>query len=108
MLREAVEPGKCGNQFVLFDDVPLFWDAWDVMEYHLETRQPLTCNSHGASCVLDTGPLRVSVQVDLDISKHSSISQTISLDSNSPYLRFETKVMFIRDPQPANYQYLWY
>ena len=23
---------------VIFDDVPLFWDAWDVMEYHLETR----------------------------------------------------------------------
>ena len=22
----------------MFDDVPLFWDAWDVMEYHLETR----------------------------------------------------------------------
>lgn len=30
---------KChANQFVLFDDVPLFWDAWDVMDYHLETR----------------------------------------------------------------------
>lgn len=27
-----------GNQFVLFDDVPLYWDAWDVMDYHLETR----------------------------------------------------------------------
>ncbi len=36
--REAIEPGRVGNQFVLFDDVPLFWDAWDVMEYHLETR----------------------------------------------------------------------
>lgn len=27
-----------GNQFVLFEDVPLYWDAWDVMDYHLETR----------------------------------------------------------------------
>lgn len=38
MHREAVAPGKLGNQFVMFDDIPLFWDAWDVMEYHLETR----------------------------------------------------------------------
>ena len=92
MYREVIEPGKFGNQFVLFDDVPLFWDAWDVMEYHLETRQPLTCDSHGVSCVLDTGPLQVSLQVDTGISKGSSISQVISLDAQSPYLRFETKV----------------
>ena len=37
-LRDAIEPGMCGNQFVLYDDIPLYWDAWDVMEYHLETR----------------------------------------------------------------------
>lgn len=90
--RETIEPGQFGNQFVIFDDIPLFWDAWDVMEYHLETRQPLTCDSHGVSCVLDTGPLRVALQVDVEISKKSSISQIISLDANSPYLRFETKV----------------
>ena len=93
--REAIETGKLGNQFVLFDDVPLFWDAWDVMEYHLETRCPLTCDSHGVSCVLDTGPLRVALQVDTEISKQSSISQIISLDANSPYLRFETKVHYV-------------
>ena len=90
--REAIEPGKFGNQFVMFDDIPLFWDAWDVMEYHLETRRPLTCDSHGTSCVLDTGPLRVALQVDMEVSKESSISQIISLDASSPYVRFETKV----------------
>lgn len=36
--REAIAEGALGNQFVLFDDVPLYWDAWDVMDYHLETR----------------------------------------------------------------------
>ena len=36
--REAISPGYSGNQFILFDDVPLFWDAWDVMPYYLETR----------------------------------------------------------------------
>ena len=41
-IRDAVGLGAVGNQFVLFDDVPLFWDAWDVMEYHLETRYVYT------------------------------------------------------------------
>ena len=41
-LREAIATGSAGSQFVLFDDVPLFWDAWDVMEYHLETRSVLS------------------------------------------------------------------
>ena len=32
-----------GNQLVIFDDVPLYWDAWDVMDYHLETRFVCVC-----------------------------------------------------------------
>lgn len=38
VFREAIPDGCHGNQFVLFDDVPLYWDAWDVMDYHLQTR----------------------------------------------------------------------
>ena len=36
--RNAIVPDRHGNQMVMFDDVPLYWDAWDVMDYHLETR----------------------------------------------------------------------
>ncbi|KAL0154665.1 hypothetical protein M9458_048928, partial [Cirrhinus mrigala] len=35
--RETISEGCLGNQFALFDDVPLYWDAWDVMDYHLQT-----------------------------------------------------------------------
>lgn len=38
--REAISDGCHGNQIVIFDDVPLYWDAWDVMDYHLQTRCP--------------------------------------------------------------------
>ncbi len=27
--------------FYTYDDVPLYWDAWDIMDYHLETRKEL-------------------------------------------------------------------
>ncbi len=56
-------PGSSGNLFVLFNDIPLFWDAWDVMEYHLETRVPLPSKTEGTACIVDTGPLRISLQV---------------------------------------------
>lgn len=42
----AVGEGGAANQFVIFDDVPLFWDAWDVMDYHLETRQIISSVSY--------------------------------------------------------------
>ena len=30
-----------GNTLTVYDDEPLYWDAWDVMDYHLETPRPL-------------------------------------------------------------------
>ena len=41
--RESIHPNHVGNQFVLFDDIPLYWDAWDVMDYHMETRCVYVC-----------------------------------------------------------------
>ncbi|KAH7951037.1 hypothetical protein HPB52_004468 [Rhipicephalus sanguineus] len=38
--KELVAADKLANVFVMFDDIPLYWDAWDVMDYHLETRRP--------------------------------------------------------------------
>ena len=35
--RNALKEGG-GNQLVLYDDMPLYWDAWDVMAYHQQTR----------------------------------------------------------------------
>nr|XP_058950702.1 alpha-mannosidase 2C1-like [Pocillopora verrucosa] len=90
--REAISPGYSGNQFVLFDDVPLFWDAWDVMPYYLETRKLLLPTSSEDFKILEEGPLRVSVEFSIRISKHSSLRQTVSLDADLPYVKFHTKV----------------
>ncbi|KAI8506798.1 Alpha-mannosidase 2C1 [Branchiostoma belcheri] len=89
--REAIAPGCLGNQFVLFDDVPLYWDAWDVMDYHLETRKPLTDVSQQVH-ITESGPLRAAVQVQIPISDVSYIKQTITLDTGSMELRFHTQV----------------
>ncbi|KAJ0069635.1 hypothetical protein NL108_011564, partial [Boleophthalmus pectinirostris] len=89
--REALLDGCEGNRFVLFDDVPLYWDAWDVMDYHLQTRRPVV-DLVDQTRVLTSDQLRATVRFSLRISDRSSITQDIIMDANCPYLKFNTQV----------------
>uniref|UniRef100_A0A3P9KBR0 Alpha-mannosidase n=1 Tax=Oryzias latipes TaxID=8090 RepID=A0A3P9KBR0_ORYLA len=89
--REALSDGCRGNQFVVFDDVPLYWDAWDVMDYHLQTRKHVVIQPVH---VVSSGGLRGSVSFTLRISDKSTIVQEIVMDAMSPYLKFNTKVQW--------------
>ncbi|XP_014636427.1 PREDICTED: alpha-mannosidase 2C1 isoform X5 [Ceratotherium simum simum] len=89
--REAIAEGAVGNQFVLFDDVPLYWDAWDVMDYHLETRKPVLGQA-GTLAVGTEGGMRGSAWFLLQISANSRLSQEVVLDVGCPYVRFHTEV----------------
>ncbi|XP_077905376.1 alpha-mannosidase 2C1 isoform X8 [Ictidomys tridecemlineatus] len=89
--REAIAEGALGNQFVLFDDVPLYWDAWDVMDYHLETRKPVL-GQPGTLAIGSEGGLRGSAWFLLQISPNSRLSQEVVLDVGCPYVRFHTEV----------------
>ena len=74
--REVIPAGSKANQFVLFDDKPLNWQAWDVEVYHLNTRRELV---PGTSAILESSDQRVSVVSKTQISEHSWIKSTISL-----------------------------
>uniref|UniRef100_A0A663MGR4 alpha-mannosidase n=1 Tax=Athene cunicularia TaxID=194338 RepID=A0A663MGR4_ATHCN len=87
----CVPGGCCANQFALFDDVPLYWDAWDVMDYHLETRKPVTTLLKPLEITL-AGGLRGSASFSLQIGESSTLTQEIILDATCPYLRFLTQV----------------
>ncbi|XP_069480651.1 alpha-mannosidase 2C1 isoform X2 [Ambystoma mexicanum] len=89
--REAIPEGCHGNQFVIFDDVPLYWDAWDVMDYHLETRKPIASLLKPLQ-IACTGGLRGSVKFTVEISKNSIIHQELILDAGCPFLRCQTEV----------------
>ncbi|XP_005089580.1 alpha-mannosidase 2C1 [Aplysia californica] len=86
--KEAVDPKFPMNQFVLYDDVPLYWDAWDIMDYHLETRKPLNTLEMMAN---DTNKLRGVVEILLKINEDNYIKQDLILDAGSPYLRVKVK-----------------
>ncbi|XP_038562144.1 alpha-mannosidase 2C1 [Micropterus salmoides] len=89
--REAISDSCHGNQFVMFDDVPLYWDAWDVMDYHLQTRKPVLEVVQPVHVVSADG-LRGSVSFTLRISDKSTLTQEIVLDAMCPYIKFNTEV----------------
>jgi alpha-mannosidase len=88
--RESIQPGQPANHFVIYDDQPNFWDAWDVDVFHLEKRAE---GPAAKSCrVVEHGPLRVAVAFEYDLSPSSALIQTISLTAVSPRLDFDTEV----------------
>ncbi|KAI8810773.1 alpha-mannosidase [Cladochytrium replicatum] len=87
--REAIGKGERANVFKLFDDVPLFWDAWDVEVYHLEKGWDATV---GDMIVEEYGPLRVVLRVEHPISAVSTIVQRIIITAISPVIEFDTVV----------------
>ncbi|KAI9770329.1 MAG: Glycoside hydrolase, 38 vacuolar alpha mannosidase [Geoglossum simile] len=91
--REVIPRGAKANQFVIFDDKPLYWQAWDVEVYHLETRKEL---QSGETKIVEEGPDRVSVVTETKISEKSWVKTTISLaasGSGGPsYIEIQSEV----------------
>jgi alpha-mannosidase len=88
--RESIQPGQAANRFILFDDQPNNWDAWDVDVFHLEKHAAVP----GAiSCrVVEHGPLRGAIAFEYDLGANSRLSQTVMLSAVSPRLDFNTEV----------------
>ncbi|PHH86736.1 hypothetical protein CDD83_9823 [Cordyceps sp. RAO-2017] len=76
--RETIEKGGKANKFVIFDDIPLFWEAWDVEVYHLETERQL---KYGQTKVHEAKPHKVTLVTDVKISADSSLKSFITLSA---------------------------
>ncbi|KAJ3009233.1 Glycoside hydrolase, 38 vacuolar alpha mannosidase [Thoreauomyces humboldtii] len=81
--RESIL-GKA-NVFKLYEDVPLYWDAWDVEVYHLEKGWDAGV---GDLSVTERGPLRVVLTVSHPITKDSTLNQQIIVTAGSPRVDF--------------------
>ncbi|KAL1635531.1 Glycoside hydrolase, 38 vacuolar alpha mannosidase [Neofusicoccum ribis] len=91
--REVIPKGKKANQLVIFDDKPLYWQAWDVEVYHLESRKELKPSKW---TIAESGPHRVSVITETKISEKSWVKTTISLSASvndlPSYIEMESEV----------------
>lgn len=79
--REIIPRGAKANQFVIFDDKPVYWQAWDVEVYHLETRQELC---YASTRILENTSHQVSVVTEFRLNNASYIKSTISLSAAFP------------------------
>jgi alpha-mannosidase len=77
--REVIAKGGKANQLVIFDDKPLYWQAWDVEVYHLDSRQELPPSSQ--TKIVESSQHRVSVMTETKISAESWVKTTISLSA---------------------------
>lgn len=74
--RELIPKGQKAAQLVIYDDKPLYWQAWDVEVYHLSSRNEL---SPSKVTITEDSIHRVSLQVETKISNESWIKTTLSL-----------------------------
>ena len=92
-MREVIPKGQKANQLVIYDDKPLYWQAWDVEVYHLNSRKEL---KSGTTTIAVDSPHRVSVVTETRISDKSWIKTTISLstttDAQPSFIEMESEV----------------
>jgi alpha-mannosidase len=88
--RESIEPGQAGNTFVLYEDLPNAWEAWDVDAFHLEKK--LVMGGASSVNIVESGPLRAAIAFEYVLSPHSTIRQVVSLDALSARLDFACQV----------------
>ncbi|CAJ0861615.1 17620_t:CDS:10 [Entrophospora sp. SA101] len=77
-ITKIIPEGKLGNVFRIFEDIPIFWDAWDA--------------GLGVVQIHEEGPFYASLLLKTNLTRTSSLEQVISLSAVSRRLDFETKV----------------
>jgi alpha-mannosidase len=85
----ALRVADCANQFQLFEDRPLFWDAWDIDLFYQETGETLTALTSAE--VVENGPVRAAIRF-VRVFGNSTLTQTVRLAAGSARLDFVTEV----------------
>ena len=87
--REALRTE--GNVFMMYDDVNLFWDAWDAEVFHLEKGRAVPAEA-GVAQLESNSPQRAVLRVAVRISERSNLVQRIVLVQGAARLDFATEV----------------
>lgn len=91
--REVISKGGKAGQLVIFDDKPLYWQAWDVEVFHLESRKELPVSK---TFIAGNDHNRASLVTETRISDKSWVKTTISLSasvsSEPSVVEFESEV----------------
>jgi alpha-mannosidase len=92
--REALAPGRPGNQLQLHPDLPNQWDAWDVEAHYRRVHVDL--DEAESVELVDSGPLLARVRVVRHFGA-SRIEQLLALAAGSSRVDVETEIDWQED-----------
>ena len=75
----------------MFEDIPVFWDAWDVEVYYQEKGWTVDAQDVQVAVHEDNGDC-VSIKREIQLSEKSKMTQIIRMYEFSPVLEFECTV----------------
>lgn len=88
--RELVQPGRRLNDLYTAEDVPVFWDAWDIDLFY---RDKITPEDRLISREIVTeGPLLITIRSKYELGKRSALVQEMTFYAASPRIDFKTRV----------------
>ena len=88
--REYVAQGGSFNSFIVGEDVPTYWDNWDINEEQQLKRYE--DNRLISRRVVADGPVTLRLESKYDIAKKSTLTQIIAVYADTPRIDFETTV----------------
>ncbi|MFO7976894.1 MAG: glycoside hydrolase family 38 C-terminal domain-containing protein [Candidatus Hydrogenedentota bacterium] len=88
--RELVQPGRRLNDLYTAEDMPVFWDAWDIDAFY---RDKVASQDRLISReVVTEGPLFITIRSKYEIGRRSALVQEMTFYAASPRIDFKTWV----------------
>ncbi|AHF93959.1 hypothetical protein OPIT5_01440 [Opitutaceae bacterium TAV5] len=88
--RQVITPDSPANRFVIYEDHPHDYDAWEVDASHLETREPLP-DAIRATPFADESGLRAGIEFVFEFGK-STLRERVTLQAHDRLLRCDCVV----------------
>ena len=88
--REVVQSGRWLNSFYTAEDMPIFWDAWDIDRFYRDTirfEDRLEKRE-----IIEDGPLFLAIRSEYRIGRKSSLHQNLVFYADKRRIDFYTEV----------------
>ena len=86
--REVVKDGLSLNRFYTAEDMPLFWDAWDIDRYYRD--HMVTADTLISRKLVADGPLFLTIQAVWRVGQASTLTQDLTVYQHTRRIDFAT------------------
>ena len=80
----------CLNKLIMHEDIPFFWDNWDIMHHAYESKATFIQEKLKKYELLESSDKKIVLRFEFQISSKSKLEQQIIFHANSPRIDFKT------------------